>query len=76
MQYPCALKGDRLYDPFCEAVRCVENCGLKVHILTIHCMYKNIINIDVLSGATCSFNDSSANRKLIKLHNSSSNVTS
>ena len=30
-QFPCAnLSGDLLYEPFWEAVRCVETCGLKV----------------------------------------------
>ena len=30
-QFPCAnLSGDLLYEPFWEAVRCMETCGLKV----------------------------------------------
>lgn len=30
-QFPCAeLSGELLYDPFWEAVRRIENCGLKV----------------------------------------------
>ena len=32
-QFPCAdLSGEMLYDPFWEAVRRAETCGLKVHI--------------------------------------------
>ena len=32
VQFPCAeLSGELLYDPFWEAVRRVENCGLKVY---------------------------------------------
>ncbi len=33
-QFPCVdLSGDLLYDPFWEAVRRIENCGLKVYTL-------------------------------------------
>ena len=39
-QFPCAeLSGELLYDPFWEAVRRVENCGLKVYIIYIHVYY-------------------------------------
>ncbi len=35
-QFPCAeVSGELLYDPFWEAVQRVENCGLKVHYVSI-----------------------------------------
>lgn len=40
-QFPCAdLSGDQLYEPFWEAVRRLENCGLKVSTASCYiCLY-------------------------------------
>ena len=35
-QFPCAeLSGEMLYDPFWEALRTVETCGLKVCVIVV-----------------------------------------
>ena len=39
-QFPCAeLTGELFYDLFWEAVKRIENVGLKVHVCTTSCMY-------------------------------------
>ena len=79
-QFPCAsLSGELLYDPFWEAVRRVENCGLKVccmHVFRcIHHVTQYIpprtLTLQVL-GATLDGN--AVNRRLIKLHQPSSDL--
>eukprot|EP00731_Ephydatia_muelleri_P035362 Em0117g3a len=52
-QFPCSsLCGDQLYDPFWEAVRRVENCGLKCRgkIITWDHL-KWVYNVDTAQGA-------------------------
>lgn len=51
-QFPCAsLSGELLYDPFWEAVRRVENCGLKVCVrmfryIHVHCVIQYILTLN------------------------------
>ena len=49
-QFPCAeLTGELLYDPFWEAVKRIENVGLKVHVCTIHVfLFVNHVDIHVI----------------------------
>ena len=49
-QFPCAeLTGELLLDPFWEAVKRIENVGLKVHVCTIHVfLFVNHVDIHVI----------------------------
>ena len=78
-QFPCAeLTGELLYDPFWEAIRRVENCGLKVCAMVLS------TNVHITSPIICAgpwsqvlgatLDGNAVNRRLIKLHQPSSDL--
>ena len=76
VQLPCGnISGDLLYEPFWEAVRRLEMCGLRVRLSLCRYMYCAVsfivIALQVL-GATLDGN--SVNRRLIKLHEPTSQL--
>lgn len=72
-QFACAdITGEMLYDPFWEAVRRIEACGLKV--ATFHCNSLVLIFSYCTQVLGATLDGCSVNRRLIKVHNPNEDV--